>query len=111
MCSDIKYILKQSSIGVLSSTSEGLPISLLEYGLAKLPVIVTNVGECSNVVKDNESGFLVLPEKPNDFAEKLEKLVNSRNMRITFGNLHSEIVNINYSKNIFKTKLMEIYNQ
>lgn len=110
-CLDIQNILKQSSIGVLSSTSEGLPISLLEYGLAKLPVIVTNVGECSNVIKDNESGFLVSPERPNDFAEKLEILVNSRNKRSNFGNLHSVIVNKNYSKNIFKTKLIEIYHQ
>jgi glycosyltransferase involved in cell wall biosynthesis len=35
MCSDIKNILKQTEIGVLSSKSEGLPISLLEYGLSK----------------------------------------------------------------------------
>ena len=40
---DIKNILHQATLGVLSSKSEGLPVALLEYGLASLPVVATNV--------------------------------------------------------------------
>jgi glycosyltransferase involved in cell wall biosynthesis len=47
---DVPAILELSSLGVLSSTSEGLPVALLEYGMAALPVIVTDVGACSEVV-------------------------------------------------------------
>jgi glycosyltransferase involved in cell wall biosynthesis len=109
-CLDIEHILKQGSIGVLSSKSEGLPLSLLEYGLAKLPVIVTDVGECSSVVKKNESGYIIAPENSNDFAIKLDILANSINKRITFGNRNFEIVNKQYSKDIFVAKLIKIYN-
>jgi hypothetical protein len=39
-------ILSQSTIGILTSASEGLPLALLEYG--KIPVVVTNVGDASH---------------------------------------------------------------
>ena len=64
--SDITNILKQCDIAVLSSKSEGLPVALLEYGLSKLPVVVTNVGDCSKVVINKENGFIV--EKNNYVA-------------------------------------------
>lgn len=56
---DVIKLLKTASIGVLSSKSEGLPVSLLEYGLANLPVVCTNVGQCKEVV--NNYGKIVPP--------------------------------------------------
>jgi glycosyltransferase involved in cell wall biosynthesis len=50
--SDVFSIIKASSLAVLSSDSEGLPMVLLEYALAKKPIIVTDVGQCQAVVSD-----------------------------------------------------------
>ena len=61
--------LKQADLGVLASRSEGLPVALLEYGLAGLAVIVTNVGECSEVV--NRYALVVQPENSEMFAHSL----------------------------------------
>ena len=36
---DVQHILAQATIGILASTAEGFPVTLLEYGLAKLPVV------------------------------------------------------------------------
>lgn len=49
---DVPQLLANASIGVLSSTSEGLPMALLEYGAAQLAVVVTDVGYCKEVVQD-----------------------------------------------------------
>jgi len=57
-------LLSSADIGVLSSMSEGLPVSLLEYGLAALPVVVTDVGQCSEVVGNGSYGKVV---KSGDF--------------------------------------------
>ena len=51
--------LKEADAGILSSVSEGLPLALLEYGLAGLPAIYTNVGQCSEVM--GEHGIQVPP--------------------------------------------------
>ena len=69
---DITNILNQCDIAVLSSKSEGLPIALLEYGLAKLPVVVTNVGDCKKVVVHNKNGLIV---KPNDSVALYEAIL------------------------------------
>jgi glycosyltransferase involved in cell wall biosynthesis len=63
-----KY-LYSSKIGVLSSLSEGLPVSLLEYGLAGLIPISTNVGDCARVISNN--GYLVEAKKPEKLADAI----------------------------------------
>ena len=109
-CLDIKNILSQAHIGVLSSKSEGLPIALLEYGLAKLPVIVTDVGECNKVITNNISGFLVKPNNTEKFVSKLNILANSEALRNSFGTEHYNNVTHNYSKELFLNNLLDIYN-
>lgn len=44
--------LKSADIGVLSSRSEGLPVALIEYGLAGIAVVSTEVGEVKNMMND-----------------------------------------------------------
>jgi glycosyltransferase involved in cell wall biosynthesis len=58
-CEDIGNELQQAEIGVLSSLSEGLPVALLEYGLAALPVVVTDAGQCKEVVDNGNAGLCV----------------------------------------------------
>jgi len=80
-CADVSNVLNQSTIGVLSSKSEGLPIALLEYGLAKLPVVATNVGDCSKVISNNEEGLLVEPINYKVLAEALLTYINDLDLR------------------------------
>jgi len=47
----VTSLISRASIGVLSSDSEGLPMALLEYGMANLAVVCTRVGQCEELVK------------------------------------------------------------
>lgn len=67
----VEELLSMVHIGVLSSTSEGLPVSLLEFGLAGLPVVATSVGQCQDVLDNGNAGWLV---KPKDFKALSEAL-------------------------------------
>ena len=111
MCSknDIDYILSQSAIGVLSSKSEGLPLALLEYGLAELPVIATNVGDCNKVVSNKDEGILVEPKNEKVLAEALLIFINDPDLkRIVAKNLKHKIVS-DFSESSTLETLMEIY--
>jgi glycosyltransferase involved in cell wall biosynthesis len=106
---DIKHILSQATIGVLSSKSEGLPIALLEYGLTKLPVVVTNVGECSNVIENGQSGIVVEKENSIAMTKALEEYVLSADKRSSFGNVHFKNMKNKYSQEHFIIQLKNIY--
>ncbi len=71
---NISEILSNADVGVLSSMSEGLPLSLLEYGMAELPVVCTNVGQCSEVLGNGEFGWVVPPKSPKDLALAIKKV-------------------------------------
>jgi len=71
---NVENLLNTSHLGLLSSASEGLPVSLLEYGLAGLPVVCTNVGQCNDVIISEEFGYLVSPRSSSIMAEKIEKI-------------------------------------
>ena len=95
---DIQHILSQATIGILSSTDEGFPVSLLEYGLAKLPVVSTNVGYCSEIIKENFTGLLFDPLDNLQMQEQLQKMILNKKLRDGFRlNLH-ELVIETYSR-------------
>lgn len=107
VCTDVKNILSQSSIGVLSSKSEGLPVTLLEYGLAGLPVVVTDVGDCGKLIEDKE--VVVKPNNSEEFAYALSSLIrNDEKKQEIAKQLHLKVTK-EYSLENFINTLVAIY--
>lgn len=103
---DIENILHQSSIAILTSLSEGLPVSLLEYGLYKKAVVVTKVGEISMIVENGKNGFCVVSNQPELFYQSLHTLVENENLRTNFGEALFNTVQSNYTaKSVIKKYL------
>ncbi len=96
---DVSHILKQATIGVLSSESEGLPIALLEYGLAGLPVVATKVGECETVITNNENGLLVNPKASEALCQALRYYIENDTKRDEMALSYSKTITANYSAN------------
>lgn len=108
---DIEFILSQASIGVLASTFEGFPVTLIEYGKAKLAVLSTNVGFCSEMIKNEESGLLFDPLNEQELLSALEKLTKDESLRMYLGsNFQREIENTYGEETIIKKVLLE-YNK
>lgn len=94
-CTDTFAILNQTNIGVLCSTYEGFPVTLLEYGYAKLAVLSTNVGFCSEIIQNGLDGFLFTPTNELEIIDKLNILsMNNEGLIITFAeNLNRTVIN------------------
>ncbi len=107
--SDIKNILEQSTIGVLSSSDEGFPVTLLEYGLAKLPVICSDVGFCSEIIKDKETGLLFNPSDDDNLALNLVVLTNNFDDREKYKRALFNLINLNFNKDKIIADLILIY--
>lgn len=55
---DIETVLAASDIVLLTSDNEGTPLSLIQAGMAKIPVVSTDVGSVREIVADQETGIL-----------------------------------------------------
>lgn len=96
--SDVKNILSQASIGILASTDEGFPVTLLEYALSGLAVVSTNVGYCSTIIEEGVSGLLFDPFSEIEMKNQLLKLINNKLLISEFGNNFKQSVMKNYSE-------------
>ena len=94
---DIQNIMRQATICVLTSKSEGLPVALLEYGRCKKPVVVTDVGEMSAVIQNGKNGFVV-PQNEALFYSALVKLIGNEFLRDAFGETFFKMVSSSYSE-------------
>lgn len=80
-CSNVPELLHQSDIFAMCSEWEGLPISLIEATLTGLPVIVTDVGGCAEVVKHCCNGIVINQLNAQEYAQGLRRLIESAELR------------------------------
>lgn len=108
---DIRYILSQSSIGVLASTQEGFPVTILEYGLENLAVVSTNVGYCSIIIKNEFSGLLFNPFSEFEIKKQLLKVVEDASARKKMGNNLGQLIDEKYSEKKVIEQIILAYNK
>jgi len=75
MRKDIPALLNAADSLVMSSAWEGMPLVILEAAASKLPVVVTDVGGNAEVVRDQESGYLVPPRDSEALAGAMIRLM------------------------------------
>ena len=95
--SDVPDLLSKADIFVMSSLSEGLPISLIEAQMSGLASVVTDVGGCSEIIDITKGGIVVESENLTNFVHALKTVITCQEVR----KLYSE----NASQN---TKIFEI---
>jgi glycosyltransferase involved in cell wall biosynthesis len=93
--SDIERVLSASDMVVLTSDNEGTPLSLIQAGMAGLPVVTTKVGSVPEVVLDGTTG-IVTPLDVQEIANALEKLCGDRELRTRLGNAAQEFTLANF---------------
>jgi glycosyltransferase involved in cell wall biosynthesis len=93
--SDIEKVLAAADIVVLTSDNEGTPLSLIQAGMARLPVVTTNVGSVPEVVLNNTTGIITNLDV-NQIADALEKLAKNAGLRATMGAAAQEFTLANF---------------
>jgi glycosyltransferase involved in cell wall biosynthesis len=81
----VAALLAAADIFALSSTSEGLPMTLLEAMAAGLPVVASAVGDVPEAVANGETGLLVPPADPDALAHSLRTVLADASLRRRLG--------------------------
>jgi glycosyltransferase involved in cell wall biosynthesis len=92
---EIEKVLSAADIIMLTSDNEGTPLSLIQAGMAGLPVVTTNVGSVPEVVLDGVTG-IITNLNVQEIADALEKLVRDSALRQQLGKAAQEFTLANF---------------
>ena len=92
---DIEKVLASADFVLLTSDNEGTPLSLIQAGMAGLPVVTTRVGSVPEVVLDDITGIITGLDV-QEIADALEKLANSNELRAQMGAKAQEFTLANF---------------
>ena len=93
--SDIEKILSAADLVVLTSDNEGTPLSLIQAGMAGLPVVTTRVGSVPEVVINGTTG-IITGLGVQEIADALERLASSIDLRGSMGAAAKEFTLANF---------------
>ena len=93
--SNIERVLSAADIVLLTSDNEGTPLSLIQAGMAGLPVVSTNVGSVAEIVLDKITGIITELDV-QQIADALENLANNHALRTQLGNAAREFTLANF---------------
>jgi glycosyltransferase involved in cell wall biosynthesis len=86
---DVPDLLRSCDVVVMSSRDvpfgESCPNIVIEGMASEKPVVGSDVGGTSELIRDGETGFLVPADDPGALAEKLSLLLDDSDLRQRFG--------------------------
>lgn len=102
-------LLPAADIFVLPSRKEGLPFTLLEAGMAALPVIATATGGIPEITDDQNAGILFPNEDVEALTLSIEKLLRGKRLRTELGNTLKTRVLKEFSEETMLQQTEKIY--
>lgn len=99
---------KSSHLFVLPSLSEGQPITLFEAWAAKLPAVVTAVGDNKKMVKNGYNGYLTDKGNIKELAKAIIKVLKDKNNQL-LGENGYKLVKRNYCWQLCAKKTFNVY--
>jgi len=105
---DVAEVLFAADAGIIASDREGLPVAILEYGLASLPVISSRVGQCLEVLEDGKLGLLTSAGSVEELAVAMEKLLSNPEFGKNLGSIYRDSVRKRFGSEQFMEKYDQI---
>lgn len=114
---DIISYMEKLDFTILTSISEGQPLSILESFAARRPCVTTDVGCCRELIEGNSgdrfgiAGYCVPPMYREGLASAMEKMCESRKRRLRMGKSGQARVEAYYRQERMITEYRKLYRE
>ncbi len=107
---DINEICLSADLFVFPSRREGLSVSLMEAMATGLPIIASKIRGNTDLIVENEGGFLVSKEDINEYAYLINKIISDKDIkkRLALFNIKRSKF---YNKENIKFEMKRIYSE
>lgn len=99
--------MQKSSLLVMSSINEGVPNTVQEAMINKLPVLVSAVGGNPDIVLNDKTGWIINDFMPENWANKILSLVNSQSLLNAISENAYEYASTNFSSEVYGKKYID----
>jgi glycosyltransferase involved in cell wall biosynthesis len=82
---DLGLLLGAADLVVMCSDNEGVPLLLIEAGMAGRAAVSTRVGSVDDVIRDGINGLLVERDDQEALAHAVQRLVDDEALRTKLG--------------------------
>lgn len=106
---DIETLLEKTSVFVLSSRFEGLPIAIIEAMSKGLPIIATSVGGIPELVHHKVNGLLFDAGDHKTLTKHLNYLSSNAEMRQCYGTASLERFDADFNHHSFISRTQKVY--
>jgi glycosyltransferase involved in cell wall biosynthesis len=108
---DIERLLPAADLFLLTSISEGIPLTVIEAMAAGLPVVATRVGGMAEVVEDGVTGCLAASGDDAALAAQVVHLARSPHVCATMGGRGQERARVMFSEEQMHARYFDLYRE
>lgn len=114
---NILEYMQKLDFTILTSISEGQPLSILESFAAKRPCVVTDVGCCRELIEGSENdhlgnaGICVPPMHKDELAQAMYHLCTNAEIRHKMGEVGKQRVKLYYTHEISIKRYRDLYHE
>jgi glycosyltransferase involved in cell wall biosynthesis len=90
-------VFAMPSVVTLEGQTDGLPTVVIEAMASGLPIVGSSVGGIPEAVQEGVNGFLVPANEPAKLADRLQLLLEQKNLRAQFGSESRRIAGAQFS--------------
>jgi glycosyltransferase involved in cell wall biosynthesis len=106
---DVARLLRATDLFLLTSISEGIPLTVLEAMAAGLPVLATQVGGLGEIVEDGQTGRLAPSGDDAALADRLLQLAENPELCQQMGRRGQERARALFSESMMHARYLELY--
>ena len=108
---NIESIVNIFNIGVLTTYTEGISNSIMEYMALGKPVIATEGGGTKEIIVNNETGFIIDHASVDQLVEKINYLISSPEKAYEMGQRGKERIMKSFSIEQMVNQTIDLYRE
>ena len=108
---DVPRLLSAGDVFLLSSISEGVPLTLIEAMACGLPCASTRVGDIPEIVVHGETGLLAEPASPESLSACLQQLAGDAGSRRKMGMAGLKLARQRFAEQTMHAAYAKIYRE